>query len=63
MDDEYQSFRTPDGSIKRIEVSTDEETGLKIIFWEDIQFQFPGTSYVMNGDIGISLARDSKRRR
>ncbi|KAF9364241.1 hypothetical protein BGX34_002112 [Mortierella sp. NVP85] len=64
MDQEYQSFRVaPDGPITRIEVSTDEETGLKIVFWDDIEFHFPGTQRVMNGDIAIMPARDAKRRR
>ncbi|KAG0221325.1 hypothetical protein B0O80DRAFT_77232 [Mortierella sp. GBAus27b] len=64
MDQEYQSFRLSlDGPISRIEVFTHEETGIKIIFWEDIEFQFPGTQRVMNGDIAISPARDAKRRR
>lgn len=64
MDQEYQSFRVaPDGPITRIEVCTDEDSGLKIIFWDDIEFHFPGTQRVMNGDIAIMPARDAKRRR
>ncbi|KAI7827008.1 hypothetical protein BC939DRAFT_110478 [Gamsiella multidivaricata] len=64
MPQEYQAFRVfPDGPITRIEVSTDEETGLHTVFWEDIEFQFPGIHCVMHGDIAISLARDAKKRR
>ncbi|KAG0369344.1 hypothetical protein BGZ54_010232 [Gamsiella multidivaricata] len=63
MPQEYQAFRVfPDGPITRIEVSTDEETGLHTVFWEDIEFQFPGIHCVMHGDIAISLARDAKKR-
>ncbi|KAF9916306.1 hypothetical protein BX616_004091 [Lobosporangium transversale] len=61
---EYQSFRAlPDGPIIRIEASQDEETGLKLVFWEDIQDQFPGVQSIKNGDIAISFARNSKRKR
>ncbi|KAI1300843.1 hypothetical protein EDD11_005933 [Mortierella claussenii] len=64
MDEEYQSFRLEsDGPLTRIEVSTDEETGLKVVFWDDIAFQFPGIHCVKNKDIAISFARDAKRRR
>ncbi|KAG9327242.1 hypothetical protein KVV02_002695 [Mortierella alpina] len=64
MDDDYQSFRTaPDGEITRIEVFTDQENGLRVVFWEDIESQYPGIHCVKNGDIAISFARDSNRRR
>ena len=64
MDEEYQSFRVaPDGPLIRIEVSIDEGTGMKIVFWDDIEFQFPGIHCVMHGNIAISFARDMKRQR
>ncbi|KAF9191113.1 hypothetical protein BGZ50_009641 [Haplosporangium sp. Z 11] len=65
MDEEdYQSLRiAPDGPITRIEVFLDEDSGQKVVFWDDIEFQFPGIRCVKNGDIAISFARDSKRRR
>ncbi|KAG0197053.1 hypothetical protein BGX28_009435 [Mortierella sp. GBA30] len=65
MEEEYQSFRiAPDGNVvTRIEVSTDEATGLQVVFWEDIEFQYPGIHCVKNGDIAVSFARDSKRKR
>ncbi|KAF9938203.1 hypothetical protein BGZ67_000408 [Mortierella alpina] len=64
MDDDYQSFRiAPDGEITRIEVFTDQENGLRVVFWEDIESQYPGIHCVKNGDIAISFARDSNRRR
>ncbi|KAF9959184.1 hypothetical protein BGZ72_010120 [Mortierella alpina] len=64
MDDNYQSFRiAPDGDITRIEVFTDQENGLRVVFWEDIESQYPGIHCVKNGDIAISFARDSNRRR
>ncbi|KAF9279533.1 hypothetical protein BGZ68_007861 [Mortierella alpina] len=64
MDDDYQSFRiAPDGDITRIEVFTDQDNGLRVVFWEDIESQYPGIHCVKNGDIAISFARDSNRRR
>ncbi|KAI8601549.1 hypothetical protein EDD21DRAFT_374177 [Dissophora ornata] len=64
MDEKYQSFRVaPDGPHIRIEASTDEGTGMDIVFWDDIEFQFPGIHCVMHGDIAVSFARDSKRQR
>ncbi|KAF9948927.1 hypothetical protein BGZ70_002007 [Mortierella alpina] len=64
MEDDYQSFRiAPDGDITRIEVFTDQDNGLRVVFWEDIESQYPGLHCVKNGDIAISFARDSNRRR
>ncbi|KAF9568101.1 hypothetical protein EC968_003121 [Mortierella alpina] len=64
MDADYQSFRiAPDGDITRIEVFTDQDNGLRVVFWEDIESQFPDVHCVKNGDIAISFARDSNRRR
>ncbi|KAF9113923.1 hypothetical protein BGX27_000522 [Mortierella sp. AM989] len=63
MDEGYQAFRVGlDGPLTRIEVIDDEESGQKVVFWEDIEFHFPGIHCVMNGDIAITFARDSKRR-
>ncbi|KAF9208328.1 hypothetical protein BGZ49_009111 [Haplosporangium sp. Z 27] len=64
MDEEYQTFRAaPDGPLIRIEVINDEESGQRVVFWEDIEFHFPGIRCIMNGDIAISPARDAKRKR
>ncbi|KAG0349412.1 hypothetical protein BG004_006441 [Podila humilis] len=63
---EYQTFRLagalPDSGL-RIEVSMDEETGQKLVFWDDIEDQFPGIQSVKHGDIAVSFARDAKRKR
>ncbi|KAG0057443.1 hypothetical protein BGZ83_010011 [Gryganskiella cystojenkinii] len=64
IDEQYQSFRIgQDGPIVRIEVLTDDETGQQVVYWEDIEFQFPGIHCVRHEDIAISLVRDAKKRR
>ncbi|KAF9328858.1 hypothetical protein BG006_008024 [Podila minutissima] len=63
---DYQSFRlagSMDEAVTRIEVSLDEQTGQKLVFWDDIEDQFPGIQSVKDGDIAVSFARDSKRKR
>ncbi|KAF9430564.1 hypothetical protein BGZ94_006052 [Podila epigama] len=64
---EYQTFRLIDPmgetTTTRIEVSEDEETGQKLVFWDDIEDQFPGIQSVRDGDIAVTFARDSKRKR
>ncbi|GJJ76246.1 hypothetical protein EMPS_08605 [Entomortierella parvispora] len=63
-EEEYQSFRIgQDGPVIRIEALIDDETGQRVIYWEDIEFQFPGIHCVRHEDIAISFARDSKKRR
>jgi len=63
-EEEYQSFRIgQDGQVIRIEALTDDETGQRVVYWEDIEFQFPGIHCVRHEDIAISFARDSKKRR
>ncbi|KAG0072069.1 hypothetical protein BGZ92_004125, partial [Podila epicladia] len=62
---DYQSFRlagSMDESVTRIEVSLDEQTGQKLVFWDDIEDQFPGIQSVKDGDIAVSFARDSRRK-
>ncbi|KAG0017191.1 hypothetical protein BGZ82_000820 [Podila clonocystis] len=62
---DYQSFRlagSMDEAVTRIEVSQDEQTGQKLVFWDDIEDQFPGIQSVKDGDIAVSFARDSRRK-
>ncbi|KAF9584906.1 hypothetical protein BGW38_004749, partial [Lunasporangiospora selenospora] len=62
----YQSFRLGADAHSptiRIEVEVDIETGLRVVFWEDIEFHFPGVRHVRHGNIAISFARDAKRAR
>ncbi|KAG0336574.1 hypothetical protein BG000_006440 [Podila horticola] len=63
---DYQSFRLADSvdeAATRIEASQDEQTGQKLVFWDDIEDQFPGIQSVKDGDIAVSFARDSRRKR
>lgn len=63
---DYQSFRlagSVDEAATRIEASQDEQTGQKLVFWDDIEDQFPGIQSVKDGDIAVSFARDSRRKR
>ncbi|KAF9212925.1 hypothetical protein BGZ59_006143 [Podila verticillata] len=63
---EYQAFRLAgsiDDAVTRIEVIQDEQTGQKLVFWDDIEDQFPGIQSVKDGDIAVSFARDLRRKR
>lgn len=63
---EYQAFRLAgsiDDAVTRIEVIQDEQTGQKLVFWDDIEDQFPGIQSVKDGDIAVSFARDLSRKR
>ncbi|KAF9386251.1 hypothetical protein CPC16_007613 [Podila verticillata] len=57
--DETQSFRLI-GRTNIIKIPVKQVQGQTVIYWDDIELFFSGVKYVMNGDVGITLMRDSK---
>ncbi|KAF9338770.1 hypothetical protein BGZ91_007938, partial [Linnemannia elongata] len=61
---ELQSFRKGlDGPIVQLLAEFDDETGKHLIYWEDVQFAFPGVHCVKSGIIIVAFVRDKQRRR
>ncbi|KAF9292439.1 hypothetical protein BGZ88_006386 [Linnemannia elongata] len=64
MSTELQSFRQGlDGPIVQLQAEFDDETGKHLIYWEDVQFAFPGVHCVKSGIIIVAFVRDKQRRR
>ncbi|KAF9903140.1 hypothetical protein EC991_004123 [Linnemannia zychae] len=64
MNNELQSFRQPqDGPTVQLRAEYDEDAGKHLIFWEDVEFAFPGVHCVKSGATIVSFARDKRRRR
>jgi hypothetical protein len=58
--EDTQSFRLIGGR-DVVEIPVAHEHGQHIIYWEDIEYFFPGVKYVKNGNVSIPLTRDANR--
>ncbi|KAG0212875.1 hypothetical protein BGX31_001379, partial [Mortierella sp. GBA43] len=58
-----QSFRLA-GTTQTVDVPCDTVDGQKIIFWEEIEYAFPGSQHIIkNGNVTVKLMRDSNHNR
>jgi hypothetical protein len=56
--EDTQSFRL-NGGTNVVKIPVNHVHGQHIIYWEDIEYIFPGVKYVKNGDVSITLMRDA----
>ncbi|KAK3840879.1 MAG: hypothetical protein J3R72DRAFT_169818 [Linnemannia gamsii] len=64
MSTELQSLRQgQDGPTVQLRTEFDQESGKHLIFWEDVEFAFPGVHCLKSGSMIVSFARDKQRRR
>ncbi|KAG0293758.1 hypothetical protein BGZ96_002341 [Linnemannia gamsii] len=64
MSTELQHFRLGfDGLTVQLRADFDDEAGKHLIFWDDVEFAFPGVHCVKSGSTIVSFARDKRRRR
>ncbi|KAI8594416.1 hypothetical protein EDD21DRAFT_449399 [Dissophora ornata] len=58
--EDTQSFRLI-GKSDIEKIPLDNVNGQNIVYWEDIQQVFPGVKYVKNGEVAVTMMRDSHR--
>lgn len=64
MSTELQSFRQGlDGPIVQFRAKFDDKTEEHLIYWEEVQFVFPGVHYVKSGTIIVEFVRDKQCKR
>jgi hypothetical protein len=56
--EDTQSFRLIGGR-DVVEIAVNHVHGQHIIYWEDIEYIFPGVKYVKKGNVSITLTRDA----
>jgi hypothetical protein len=60
--EETQLFRLA-GRTATIKIPCDYVHGQSVVYWEDIEQVFPGVQHVVNGEVIVTLMRDSNRNR
>ncbi|KAG0280197.1 hypothetical protein BGZ95_010951 [Linnemannia exigua] len=63
MATELQNLRQgQDGPTVQLRAEFDQESGKHLIFWEDVEFAFPGVHCLKSGSTIVSFARDKRKR-
>jgi hypothetical protein len=58
-----QPFRLA-GTTQTVDIPCDTVDGQNIIFWEEIEYAFPGSQHIIkNGNVTVKLMRDSNHNR
>jgi hypothetical protein len=57
--DQTQSFRLV-GTTPIVEIPTQHIDGQNVVYWENIERLFPGVRYVKNGEVAVTVEKDSE---
>ena len=60
MADVYQSFRSGDDTIVRIQAVVHPVSGEHFVIWSDIAHCFPGVARIQHGDVFVPLLRNER---
>ncbi|KAF8932584.1 hypothetical protein EDD21DRAFT_443526 [Dissophora ornata] len=60
MADVYQSFRSGDDTIVRIQAAVHPVSGVRFVIWSDIAHCFPGVARIQHGDVFVPLLRNER---